>query len=68
MADNADIAGDYIIRRNQEALENRVRYQGESRTHCLICEEEIPQRRREAVPGVTRCVECQAADELRMCR
>lgn len=33
---------------------------GESLTHCEDCEEPIPQRRREALPGVRRCVACQA--------
>jgi len=32
---------------------------GESLTHCADCEEEIPQARREAVPGVKLCIECQ---------
>ncbi len=37
---------------------------GESATHCDECEKEIPQARREAVPGVRLCVTCQSeADE-----
>jgi len=37
---------------------------GESATHCDECEKEIPQARREAVPGVRLCIACQsAADE-----
>lgn len=37
---------------------------GESLTHCAECDDEIPERRREAVPGVRLCVTCQAeADE-----
>ena len=32
---------------------------GESLTHCQLCEEEIPQARRRAVPGVRFCVACQ---------
>ena len=32
---------------------------GESLTHCEECEKEIPQARREAVPGVRLCVKCQ---------
>ena len=31
-----------------------------SRTHCAECEEPIPERRREALPGVQLCVDCQA--------
>ncbi len=32
---------------------------GESLTHCADCEEEIPQARREAIPGVKLCIDCQ---------
>ncbi|MCT4555633.1 MAG: DksA/TraR family C4-type zinc finger protein [Pelagimonas sp.] len=31
---------------------------GESRTHCAECEEEIPEARRVAVPGVKLCMDC----------
>ncbi|QFR57666.1 hypothetical protein CPT_Slocum_095 [Serratia phage Slocum] len=34
-------------------------YRGSGRIHCLDCGKEIPQRRREALPGVIRCVPCQ---------
>lgn len=38
--------------------------QGESLTHCEECDDSIPQGRREAVPGVRLCINCQsAADE-----
>lgn len=39
--------------------------QGESLRLCEACEEEIPAARRQAVPGVRRCVRCQAADDER---
>ena len=42
---------------------NRARDQlphGESLTHCEECDKAIPQARREAVPGVRLCVNCQA--------
>lgn len=32
---------------------------GESLTHCRVCEEEIPEARRKALPGVHLCVACQ---------
>lgn len=32
---------------------------GESLTHCAECEEEIPEARRLAKPGVKLCIECQ---------
>ena len=31
---------------------------GESLTHCAECDEPIPEKRREAIPGVKLCVEC----------
>ena len=30
-----------------------------SRTHCLECEEPIPQKRQKAIPGVILCIDCQ---------
>lgn len=32
---------------------------GQSLTHCDECGEPIPQARREALPGVRLCIECQ---------
>ncbi|GJL81200.1 MAG: hypothetical protein DHS20C01_08340 [marine bacterium B5-7] len=34
---------------------------GESRLTCEECDEPIPQARRDALPGVQRCVPCQEA-------
>ncbi len=34
--------------------------QGEGLTHCEDCNEKIPDARRAAIPGVRRCVACQA--------
>lgn len=41
---------------------------GPGRTHCIDCEEEIPERRRQALPGVERCVACQRKLELSLGR
>ncbi|GGO92286.1 DksA/TraR family C4-type zinc finger protein [Stakelama pacifica] len=42
-------------------MEARARMpRGESATHCVECGEPIAQKRREALPGVRLCVECQA--------
>jgi len=35
--------------------------QGPGLKHCEECDEEIPEARRKAVPGVRLCVECQHA-------
>lgn len=36
---------------------------GESARYCATCGEDIPQKRREAVPGVQTCVECQSGKD-----
>ena len=38
---------------------------GEGLTHCEECEEEIPEERRKALPGVRLCVTCQSEFEKR---
>jgi phage/conjugal plasmid C-4 type zinc finger TraR family protein len=38
---------------------------GESRRHCEICDEPIPEARRRAVPGVRLCVVCQSEEDER---
>ena len=42
-----------------ERLKARRGPVGESRTHCAECEEEIPEARRLARPGVKLCIDCQ---------
>ena len=32
---------------------------GDSLTHCAECDEPIPEKRRNALPGVKLCIECQ---------
>lgn len=36
---------------------------GESRTHCDVCAEPIPEARRNALSGVRLCVQCQSEIE-----
>ncbi|MFT8247348.1 DksA/TraR family C4-type zinc finger protein [Roseomonas sp. BN140053] len=38
---------------------------GAGATHCLECDEEIPEARRRALPGVRTCVLCQSALDRR---
>ncbi|WP_026758341.1 DksA/TraR family C4-type zinc finger protein [Sediminimonas qiaohouensis] len=38
---------------------------GESARYCADCEEEIPPARREAIPGVKLCIECQQERDAR---
>ncbi|MBS8227359.1 DksA/TraR family C4-type zinc finger protein [Vannielia litorea] len=42
-----------------QRLKARRGPQGESLTHCAECEEEIPEKRRLAIPGVKLCIDCQ---------
>jgi len=36
---------------------------GDSRSHCEECDAEIPRARREALPGVRLCVQCQSEQD-----
>ena len=59
MADQLDRAGELeMLFRNQAIDAVRRRNSGESRTHCLDCEEPIPEKRRQYVPGCLYCVSC----------
>lgn len=40
--------------------------QGGGTLECVECGEEIPLRRREALPGVTTCIACQAGRDRRI--
>lgn len=63
--DIADRASDREMADREFALAARraARPVGHSTSHCLECGETIPEGRREAVPGVTLCVECQTIQE-----
>ena len=52
--------------RLQQAIDNRVQYQGESAEECNLCGDDIPQARRLAVPGCQHCVDCQTLMEVRL--
>ncbi len=40
--------------------------QGEGAAECIECGDDIPPRRREALPGVKTCVACQAGRDQRV--
>ncbi|MCB1353588.1 MAG: DksA/TraR family C4-type zinc finger protein [Rhodobacteraceae bacterium] len=46
-------------------MQGRRRLAGESLTHCAECEEPIPEARRQAIPGVKLCIECQQERDAR---
>jgi phage/conjugal plasmid C-4 type zinc finger TraR family protein len=52
--DQIDASVDDAVERARRSLPR-----GESLMHCEDCGEEIPEKRRLAVPGVRRCVACQ---------
>lgn len=39
-------------------------HHGASYSHCNDCGDPIPEPRRKAVPGCTRCIDCQSLHEL----
>jgi phage/conjugal plasmid C-4 type zinc finger TraR family protein len=47
-------------------MKARARPQGDSATHCVECEEEIPEARRVAIPGVKLCIDCQQERDGRL--
>lgn len=51
--------------REQAIAAHRLNHNAVSATHCVECEEELPEARRKAYPGCTMCVECQGEQELR---
>lgn len=48
-----------------ERMRARRRPAGESLTHCAECEEPIPEARRQAIPGVKLCIDCQSERDTR---
>ncbi|HBQ05633.1 MAG TPA: conjugal transfer protein TraR [Halomonas sp.] len=66
MADNADIAADLMERRMQAALSSRLSLHiPNPDSECEDCGHEIPQARRDALPWVATCIECQSIREQR---
>jgi phage/conjugal plasmid C-4 type zinc finger TraR family protein len=51
-----DASVEDAVKRSQSRLPS-----GASLSHCAECGSEIPQARRAALPGVSRCLPCQAA-------
>lgn len=51
--------------REQAIAAHRIDHSAVSATHCVECDEAIPQARREAVPGCRTCASCQEEIELK---
>lgn len=63
MADIVDTSSMYEEAQRNSGVEAvqaewREQMKGESASHCLDCDEEIPKARQLAVPGVKYCVFC----------
>lgn len=65
MADIADKAQSQIDTALTAALSNAAVYRGKSALYCCQCSDPIPQARRDAVPGVSLCIDCQQEEELK---
>lgn len=67
--DEGELAADYQARHNAAAIEAHRRAMaaagsaGPGAEICAECGDEIPPERREAQPGCTLCLDCQAAAE-----
>ena len=61
--DDVDRAQQIEQQRINDALAQRQAESGNSAAVCDECGEEIPEARRKAVEGCTRCVDCQEAYE-----
>ena len=64
MSDICDQADDVIEETRNRALAHIPRYTGISATECVGCGELIPEGRRVAIPGVTRCTPCAEREAL----
>lgn len=67
MADEVDLAQECEALFLQKALEARrvAESRRESLEDCEVCGDEIPERRRQALPGVRTCLSCQSRLESR---
>ena len=66
MADLADRANDLVLARLDNLLAARPALAiRESAEDCEDCGEPIPQARRQAVRGCSRCIDCQGRHERR---
>ena len=67
MPDEIDRAQDFNEQRLEEMIE-QIRFKPglePSLLHCRVCGKPIPEKRRQTLPGVTTCTECQEKLERR---
>lgn len=65
--DNADRAQELIEQNLADAMQARRQEQSRAASahECMDCGEDIPQERRNLVPGCVRCTECESAWQKR---
>ncbi|OCG24640.1 conjugal transfer protein TraR [Gilliamella sp. wkB108] len=63
MRDVIDRANDLAQLELDNLIANRKTFQGESATHCIECDEPIPEKRRQLLKGCQLCVDCQRLKE-----
>ena len=63
MSDDVDFANERDEQALASIINHRQQFTGVSLHECEECGDEIPEARQMAVPGVQRCVLCQAAAE-----
>jgi len=61
--DSLDRAQQLEEQHRDKAIINRTRYTGISAHECIECGEIIPEPRRQALAGITTCIDCQAINE-----
>ena len=65
MTDQFDRAQQLEEMHREIALKNHRTFQAISRLYCEDCNAPIPEKRRQMIQGVTRCVTCQEIEEKR---
>lgn len=63
MTDNLDRAQQIEQMQREIALKKHRTFKDVSALYCQDCDEPIPEARRKALPGCSRCTECQTVFE-----
>ena len=61
--DIVDIAQQLEDEHRSRSIAAIPKYHGQSHERCVDCDDAIPRKRRDAIPGVKRCVFCQSITE-----
>lgn len=65
MTDQFDRAQQLEEMQREIALKKHRTFKAVSRLYCEDCDASIPEKRRQMIQGVTRCVTCQELEEKR---